>query len=964
MRFGLDEESDVDKKDQKNMEDETTNETGATSAEAPKGETTNKRKEFAMVVFHNIPETYPADAHIECGYTITSDFVPTTRDWIGLYKVGWLSTKDYIYYDWVNIPSNYEAGKDAGGHVLFPSHKLPNDDGEFYQFCYVTSSGQIRGASTPFQFKKPSADDFVEIEDNDTEMLVIRSKTIVMEEAIHKLDAEKNALLQMQHDLEMERDELVNKLYLLDKNLQEVAEENKHLTDQVKVDKQTISQLQQEAKDLIMVRDEVQQRADNVKRDKENVQDQLNRLDAEISELKDTIKRLQNEKDGLEGENLRLKQGIDMYKQHFTKKEGMDKEANEKIEDLEIKLAKQESLVEHLKSTLKSVRAELEQTQTLLNRQAEVSASDKENIDWLTEKIQNLEDKLSAADNVKELIQTELETYKEYNRKMAKDLEASKEESHILKERFINERETLEIKIVELKSLLEEKDKCLAELEQSAELLKLETATLNERLEKAEETSSVGSMQCLVMAQSTLKARYSKMEQDFSHYQADATKKSKEHKQQVKDLTREIEDLKERLTMGSNEYRNLYIENRKLEKKVEKLQRRRSLHHQNSETEVVTLERCQKSSSSDTSPSDVAIETKLHSDLDEVGKELDARQEKKLKYKLCLVEERKKVENLKREVREREEEIEMLKKALIELQNEKEVKVRSLENYMSEKDKTIDELNRKIRDTINLHDGPCKIHTSEGSGAASSLEKPKTAAEGNSYPYMPYPYHRQNFPQNPLIYPQQSQGPPLIYPGLCRPAFYPPHMPLMYPHPQSYIAPPAYPRRTEPEDGQSAAAAPPVPPPRTDLKKNLVPDDVIPDEEALDPPLQPLPPPMIPERLQSAKKAEVIRTFSGAEGGNSLPSAPPMQDMKEERFEDALGEGMKVCPVCSSSFSADVTDSNFEEHVLGHVGRICPLCYNLVENSSDEDFQRHVNQHLDQQQKNPCETPEPFAEFD
>ena len=70
----------------------------------------------------------------------------------------------------------------------------------------------------------------------------------------------------MQHELEMERDELVNKLYLLDKNLDETVQENKHLSDQVKVDKQTISQLQQEAKDLIMVREEVQQRSETVKR--------------------------------------------------------------------------------------------------------------------------------------------------------------------------------------------------------------------------------------------------------------------------------------------------------------------------------------------------------------------------------------------------------------------------------------------------------------------------------------------------------------------------------------------------------------------------------------------------------------------------------------------------------------------------------------------------------------------------
>ena len=73
-------------------------------------------------------------------------------------------------------------------------------------------------------------------------------------------------MFQMQQELEVERDELVNKLYSVDQKLQEVMNENKHLSDQVNVDKQTISQLQKEAKDLIMVREEVQQRADNVTR--------------------------------------------------------------------------------------------------------------------------------------------------------------------------------------------------------------------------------------------------------------------------------------------------------------------------------------------------------------------------------------------------------------------------------------------------------------------------------------------------------------------------------------------------------------------------------------------------------------------------------------------------------------------------------------------------------------------------
>lgn len=38
---------------------------------------------------------------------------------------------------------------------LFPSdYYLPKDEIDFYQFCYVDGAGQVRGASTPFCFRK------------------------------------------------------------------------------------------------------------------------------------------------------------------------------------------------------------------------------------------------------------------------------------------------------------------------------------------------------------------------------------------------------------------------------------------------------------------------------------------------------------------------------------------------------------------------------------------------------------------------------------------------------------------------------------------------------------------------------------------------------------------------------------------------------------------------------------------
>lgn len=60
-----------------------------------------------------------------------------------------------------------------------PGYYVPNDDGEFYQFCYVTHKGEIRGASTPFQFRanSPSADELLTVEDEcNSDILVVTTK--------------------------------------------------------------------------------------------------------------------------------------------------------------------------------------------------------------------------------------------------------------------------------------------------------------------------------------------------------------------------------------------------------------------------------------------------------------------------------------------------------------------------------------------------------------------------------------------------------------------------------------------------------------------------------------------------------------------------------------------------------------------------------------------------------------------
>lgn len=61
---------------------------------------------------------------------------------------------------------------------------VPKSDGEFYQFCYVTHAGDIRGASTPFQFRSATPTEellTVTEDDSNSDILVVTTKTGLLE---------------------------------------------------------------------------------------------------------------------------------------------------------------------------------------------------------------------------------------------------------------------------------------------------------------------------------------------------------------------------------------------------------------------------------------------------------------------------------------------------------------------------------------------------------------------------------------------------------------------------------------------------------------------------------------------------------------------------------------------------------------------------------------------------------------
>lgn len=64
--------------------------------------------DISKVQFFDIQESYGCGEPVSFRCRIVSDLIPSSKDWIGLYRVGWKLTADYVAYEWVSIPSGFD----------------------------------------------------------------------------------------------------------------------------------------------------------------------------------------------------------------------------------------------------------------------------------------------------------------------------------------------------------------------------------------------------------------------------------------------------------------------------------------------------------------------------------------------------------------------------------------------------------------------------------------------------------------------------------------------------------------------------------------------------------------------------------------------------------------------------------------------------------------------------------------
>uniref|UniRef100_A0A7N4PDG6 Tax1 binding protein 1 n=1 Tax=Sarcophilus harrisii TaxID=9305 RepID=A0A7N4PDG6_SARHA len=271
---------------------------------------------FAHVIFQNVAKSYLPNSHLECHYTLTQYIHPHPKDWVGIFKVGWSTARDYYTFLWSPMPENYVEGSTVNCLLSFQGYYLPNDDGEFYQFCYVTHKGEIRGASTPFQFRASSpVEELLTMEDEgNSDMLVVTTKAGLLEFKIEKTMKEKEELLKVTSVLEKETSQLREQIGRLEKELNN----EKARCDQLHVEHQSLVEASQ---NVNMENDELKKKHSEAALKILQLEDDLVTVtqkaitkETELDSLKDKFKKITLEKEQLESQLKTEKDEKELYK--------------------------------------------------------------------------------------------------------------------------------------------------------------------------------------------------------------------------------------------------------------------------------------------------------------------------------------------------------------------------------------------------------------------------------------------------------------------------------------------------------------------------------------------------------------------------------------------------------------------------------------------------------------------------
>ncbi|XP_046953052.1 tax1-binding protein 1 isoform X2 [Lynx rufus] len=785
---------------------------------------------FAHVIFQNVAKSYLPNAHLECHYTLTPYIHPHPKDWVGIFKVGWSTARDYYTFLWSPMPEHYIEGSTVNCVLAFQGYYLPNDDGEFYQFCYVTHKGEIRGASTPFQFRASSpVEELLTMEDEgNSDMLVVTTKAGLLELKIEKTMKEKEELLKL--------------IAVLEKDTTQLREQVGRMERELNHEKERCDQLQAEHKGLVEVSQSLRTENEEFKKryndatskalqleeDIVSVTHKAIEKETELDSLKDKLRKTQCEREQLECQLKTEKDEKELYKVHLKNTEIENTKLVSEVQTLKNLDGNKESMITHFKEEIGRLQFCLAEKENL-QRTFLLTTSSKEDTFLLKEQLRKAEEQVQAT------------------------------------------RQEIVFLAKELSDAVNVRDKTMADLH---------TARLeNEKVKKQ-----------LADAVAELKLNAVKKDQEKSD--------TLEH-----ELRREVEDLKLRLQMAADHYKEKFKECQRLQKQINKL----SDQSANSTSVLKKIGNQQKvndasintdpattASNVDVKPSTAETDSDIvtKGQVCEMTKEIADKTEKYNKCKQLLQDEKTKCNKYADELakmelkwKEQVEIAENIKLALAEVEDNYKLQ-------LAEKDKEINGLTTHLEKLS----GEKELKMSLENQAERKTEGPNSQSPRKISQHL-----STCSEQNGHVAAVPNVQPVLQYDGADG-AFYPDEI-----------------------------QRPPVRVPSWGVEDNVV----------------------CSQPARNLSRPDGLEDPEDSKEDEHVPTAPdpPSEHLRGHGTGfcfDSSFDVHKKCPLCELMFPPNYDQSKFEEHVESH-WKVCPMCSEQFPPDYDQQgFERHVQTHFDQ----------------
>ncbi|XP_078811038.1 tax1-binding protein 1 homolog A isoform X2 [Oryzias latipes] len=904
---------------------------------------------FAHVIFQNVGKSFLPQAPLECRYTLTPYITPHPKDWVGIFKVGWSTARDYYTFLWSPMPESYEPGSPVHRTVVFQGYYVPKSDGEFYQFCYVTHTGDIRGASTPFQFRPATPTEellTVTEDDSNSDILVVTTKT---------------GLLERVEEMQQERRDLLKAMRLLQEEKQRLQEEQKRLVREREQERETCCLLRTHNQELLRSSQGLSEEREEVRRRLTEATDRVRQLEedllgvtqrglqkeTELDCLRDRLKKLVAERDSFENQLKNEKDERDLYKAHLRSTELENTKLSAELQMLKAVELNREVTIAQFQEELERLRACVVQRDSL-EKELHAHKADKAELARVREQLRQAEEQLQASRQQASLLASEL-----------RDSASARDHS-----------------MTELYRARLEADKLRSSLaDAQAECQRMESQ-LDRMRSTAQRDVSVGTSG--EMAPSIVVVSEAEAE-----------------------LQREVEELKLRLHMAAEHYKEKYRECQRLRRQVAKLNtpetQGESKRNVSTETTQETLTSspesptggnlativltitpefttedpaCDDHTNTEKTPGDCKQKEKAAFGPEQGGEQMEEKQEKKEEESLKMTSwvdvnnerlsaednSEKEATSKPEEVRDGVEEQELMEvegRGREEVEKQQTCSVEADLAVMEEKWREQCAINETLKQRLANEEECFRVHMAERAREVKELKRNLAQAlrekeqlqeklqryvsvqKGQEAAVQCAEVRQPMVLRYPLPYPQDPSPPPLVP---QRPAE------LQYGNPYSTDTPrdrtdvslsPEYLARPPPEAPPcTPPCAPPITPPSPGpgvpgWSRRVV---CIQPSRSTSPPENNEPPPAETQKVsngappscdhQSSRRSEARSNFcfDSSDVHKRCPLCevifPP--HFEQRSFEQHVESHWKVCPVCSEQFPLDCQQCLFERHVLTH----------------------------------------------